>query len=93
MAHEKQKTRGILTRKRMAEKMDAIRRGDVERHKKYAARQDLRMRQVAAQRVASMQMELDRLHESHIRGSGLDQLRFDRARYLRDAINNKGISR
>ena len=93
MAHEKQKTRGIFTRKRMAEKMDAIRRGDVKRHATYAARQDLRMRQVAAQRVASMQMELDRLHESHIRGSGLDQLRFDRARYLRDAINNKGISR
>ena len=91
MAHENQKTRGIFTRKRMAEKMDAIRRGDVERHKKYAARQDLKMRQVAAQRVATMQMEMDRLHAAHLRGSGLDKLRFDRAVFLRNAINNKGI--
>ena len=63
-----------------------MRRENVERHK-YAARQDLRMKQVQAQRVATMQAELDRLHEASIRGSGLDQLRFDRMRFLRNTIN------
>ena len=87
MAHEKQKTRGVHTRKRLAERMAAIRRENVERHNKYAARQDLRMKQVQQQRVQTMQMELHRLHEASIRGSGLDRLRFDRMRYLRNTIN------
>ena len=87
MVHGTKKTRGVHTRKHLAEKMEAIRRENVSRHNKYAERQDLRMKQVQTQRVRTMQMELDRLHEASIRGSGLDKLRFDRMRYLRNTIN------
>ena len=87
MAHEKQKTRGVMTRKRAAERMALIRRENVARHNAYAARQDLRMRQVQAQRVQTMQMELDRLHESAIHGSGLDQIRLNRMNALKSVID------
>ena len=86
MAHQKQKTRGIMTRKRAAERMALIRRENVKRHNEFAARTDLKMRQVQAQRVATMQMELDRLHAAAIHGSGLDQIRMDRMNALKTAI-------
>ena len=87
MAHQKQKTRGIMTRKRAAERMALIRRENVKRHNEFAARTDLKMRQVKAQRVATMQMELDRLHAAAIHGNGLDQIRMDRMNALKAAMN------
>ena len=76
-----------MTRKRAAERMALIRRENVKRHNDNAARQDLRMRQVQAQRIQTMQMELDRLHESAIRGSGLDQIRLNRMNALKSVID------
>ena len=62
------KKRGIVTSKQAAARMDLIRRENVKRHNEFAARTQLKNSQVTVQRVAKMQMELDRLHEAAIRG-------------------------
>ena len=82
----KRKERGIVTRKRAAELMQHIRRENVNRHNEYASRSKLRESQVRAQRVATMQMELDRLHEAAIRGTGLDKIRINRMNVLKEVI-------
>ena len=81
-----QKTRGITTRKHAAERLLQIRRENVKRHNEFAARSKLKNDQVRAQKVATMQMELDRLHEAAIRGSGLDTIRINRMNLLKDMI-------
>ena len=83
---KQQEKRGIVTRKRAAELMQNIRRENVKRHNEYAARSKLRESQVRAQRVATMQMELDRLHEAAIRGNGLDKIRINRMNALKEVI-------
>ena len=86
--HKDAKKRGIVTRKRAAQRMDLIRRENVKRHNEFAARNALKAQQVAAQRVATMQQELDRLHEASIRGSGLDAVRINRMSTLREVIGS-----
>ena len=66
--------------------MQHIRRENVNRHNEYASRSKLRESQVRAQRVATMQMELDRLHEAAIRGTGLDKIRINRMNVLKEVI-------
>ena len=85
---EHAKKRGIMTRKRAAERMDLIRRENVQRHNMVTARNALKAQQVAAQRVATMQQELDRLHEASIRGSGLDAVRMNRMNALKQVIGS-----
>ena len=77
----------IVTRKRAQDRLSLIRRENVKRHNEYAAKIKLKQDQVTAQKVATMQMELDRLHESSIRGSGLDQVRINRMNALKNVIN------
>ena len=89
MAHKPDaKKRGIVTRRRAAQRMDLIRRENVKRHNEFAARSALKAQQVAAQRVATMQQELDRLHEAAIRGSGLDAVRMNRMNALKQVIGS-----
>ena len=83
------KTRGILTRKRAAELSSLIRRENVKRHNEYAARRTLKQDQIRAQRVASAQMELDRLHEAAIHGNGLDAVRINRMNALKQVIDTR----
>jgi len=83
---KQQEKRGIVTRKRAAELMQNIRRENVKRHNEYAARSKLRESQVRAQRVATMQQELDRLHHAAVRGTGLDQIRINRMNALKEVI-------
>ena len=83
---KQQEKRGIVTRKRAAELMQNIRRENVKRHNEYAARTKLRESQVRAQRVATMQQELDALHHAAIRGTGLDQVRINRMNALKEVI-------
>jgi hypothetical protein len=78
--------RGIVTRKRAAELMINLRRGNVKRHTDSAARTKLREDQIRSQRVVNMQLELDRLHAAAIRGSGLDKVRIDRMNILKQVI-------
>ena len=85
---EHAKKRGIMTRKRAAERMDLIRRENVQRHNMVAARSALKAQQVAAQRVATMQQELDRLHAASVHGTGLDALRINRMGQLRELIGS-----
>ncbi len=86
-ANPNAKKRGIMTRKRAAERMLQIRRENVKRHNEYAAKTKLKHDQVAAQRVATMQMELDRLHEAAVHGNGLDAVRINRMNALKEVIN------
>ena len=82
----KRKERGIVTRKRAAELMQALRRENGKLHNEYAARSKLREEQVRAQRVATMQAELDRLHQAATRGTGLDKVRINRMNALKEAM-------
>jgi hypothetical protein len=76
----------IAVRKKLATKLDLIRRENVVRHNRHAARSDLRMKQVQQQRVATMQQELDRLHGASVHGTGLDQARINRMAELTDIV-------
>jgi len=84
---KQQEKRGIVTRKRAAELMQNIRRENVKRHNEYAARSKLREEQVRAQRVATMQAELDALHHAAVRGTGLDKVRINRMNALKEAMS------
>ena len=88
MPAKQAKQRGIVTRKQAAARMDLIRRENVKRHNDFAARTTLKASQVQAQRVATMQMELDRLHAASIHGSGLDVVRINRMNALKQVIGN-----
>ena len=81
------KVRGVATRKRAAELMLNIRRENVKRHERSAARSKLHGDQVRAQRVATMQQELDRLHASAVRGTGLDRVRIDTMNLLKQVMS------
>jgi len=76
----------IVTRKRAQDRLNLIRRENVKRHNEYATRLKLKSEQVTAQKVATMQMELDRLHEAAIRGSGLDAVRINRMNTLKEIV-------
>ena len=78
------KKRGIMTRKSAQVRMDLIRRENLKRHNDVAARRTLRDSQIQAQRVRTMQAELDRLHANAIHGNGLDDVRFNRMNSLKD---------
>ena len=80
------KLRGVETRKQAAQRMMLIRRENVKRHNEFAARTKLKMDQVHAQRVQTMQMELDRLHGAAVRGNGLDNVRINRMNTLKGII-------
>ncbi len=73
-------------RKHIAEKRDLIRRQNVKRHNEFAARIALKQSQINAQKVATWQSELDRLHAASVHGSGLDAIRMNRMTSLRDII-------
>ena len=75
-----------MTRKRAAEKMQLIRRENVQRHNIYASRVKLKNDQLNAQKVTTMQMELDRLHGAAVRGNGLDAVRINRMNTLKSFI-------
>ncbi len=77
----------IDLRKTIAEKRDLIRRQNVKRHNESAARTKLKNKQINAQKVATWQSELDRLHGASVHGSGLDAIRFSRMRKLREIIS------
>ena len=53
------KLRGVETRKHAAQRMMLIRRENVKRHNEFAARTKLKMDQVHAQSVQTMQMDAD----------------------------------
>ncbi len=83
-----EKKRGIVTRKFAAQRMDLIRRENVKRHNEFAARRALKDSQIQAQRVRTMQMELDRLHESTVHGNGLDDVRLNRMNALKQVVGS-----
>ncbi len=78
----------IVTRKRAADWLSLIRRENVKRHIENTARHKLKNDQIIAQKVATMQMELDRLHAASIHGSGLDAVRINRMNALKGIIGN-----
>ena len=79
----------IAQRKRIAVRNDLIRRQNVKRHAENTARTKLKDDQHRAQRVATWQQELDRLHAASIHGSGLDAIRANRMTALKEMILKK----
>ena len=82
------KVRGVMTRKLAAERMHLLRKENVKRHNDFAAKVKLKAEQKHAQKVATMRMELDMLHSSTVRGSGLDVVRINRMNALKNVIGN-----
>ncbi len=78
--------KGIALRKNIAEKRDLIRRQNVKRHNEFAARMKLKNDQITAQKVATWQSEMDRLHGASVHGNGLDAIRFNRMNALKEII-------
>ena len=78
--------KGIATRKNTAARMALIRRENVQRHNIFASKVKLKNDQMNAQKVTTMQMELDRLHGAAVRGNGLDTVRINRMNTLKDII-------
>ena len=78
--------RGVVTQKHAAERLALIRHENVKRHNEFAAKTKLKNDRIHAQRIATMQMELDRLHGAATRGSGLDATRINRMKHLRQII-------
>ncbi len=76
----------IVTDKQAAARLLLIRRENVKRHNENSARINLKSSQVQKQKVATMQMELDRLHGSATHGSGLDVVRINRMNTLKQII-------
>ncbi len=76
----------IALRKDIVEKRDLIRKQNVRRHNEFAARMKLKESQLLAQKVATWQSELDRLHAASVHGSGLDTIRFQRMTSLRERM-------
>ncbi len=79
----------IEQRKRLAVRNELIRRQNVKRHAEHIARTKLKDDQNRAQRVATWQQELDRLHAASIHGSGLDAIRANRMTALKEMILKK----
>ena len=79
----------IEQRKRLAVRNELIRRQNVKRHAENTARTKLKDDQNRAQRVATWQQELDRLHAASIHGSGLDAIRANRMTALKEMILKK----
>ena len=79
----------IEQRKRLAVRNELIRRQNVKRHAEHIARTKLKDDQNRAQRVATWQQELDRLHAASIHGSGLDAVRANRMTALKEMILKK----
>ena len=78
--------KGIATRKRIADRLELLRRGNVKRHADYSARLKLQTDRAQHQRHATFQRELDNLHGNSLRGSGLDAIRINRMNALRSII-------
>jgi hypothetical protein len=79
---------GIVSSKAAQVRMELIRKENVKRHNDVAAKRTLRDSQIRAQRVRTMQAELDRLHASVIHGNGLDAVRFNRMNTLKEVLGS-----
>jgi hypothetical protein len=79
---------GIISRKAAQIRMELIRKENLKRHNEVAARRTLRDSQLQAQRVRTMQAELDRLHANAIHGNGLDEVRFNRMNSLKEVLGS-----
>ncbi len=79
-------TKKIVTDKQAASRMTLIRRENLKRHTENAARLALKTSQEQKHKVATMQMELDRFHESMVHGNGMDSARLNRMNSLKEII-------
>jgi hypothetical protein len=78
-----------ITSKAAAERLQVIRRQNVQRHHKAAAVTKLREELVRHTTNRNIQMELGRLHEASLRHSGLDVPGLNRMHELKQKVLNK----
>ena len=80
---------GISTRKKLADRLELLRRDNVKRHNMVTARDDLRAAQRAKQQQRQAQIEHDRLLGAMTSGLPVDKLRAERLEKLAKLIGNK----
>jgi hypothetical protein len=86
---KKKPVRKIVTHKAAAERLEVIRRQNVQRHHRAAATTKLREEIQRHTANRNYQMELDRLHEASLRHSGLDVPGLNRMYDLKQRVINK----
>ena len=85
----KKPQRKVVTHKAAAERLEVIRRQNVQRHHRAAATTKLREEIQRHTANRNYQMELDRLHEASLRHSGLDVPGLNRMHDLKQKVTNK----
>ena len=86
---EKKPVRKIVTHKAAAERLEVIRRQNVQRHHKAAATTKLREEILRHTANRILNFELDRLHEASLRHSGLDAAGLNRLHDLKQKVIDK----
>jgi hypothetical protein len=85
----KKPQRKVVTHKAAAERLEVIRRQNVQRHHRAAATTKLREEIQRHTANRNYQMELDRLHEASLRHSGLDVPGLNRMHDLKQKVIKK----
>jgi hypothetical protein len=81
--------RKVVTHKAAAERLEVIRRQNVQRHHKAAATTKLREEILRHTANRNLNFELDRLHEASLRHSGLDAAGLNRLHDLKQKVIDK----
>jgi hypothetical protein len=81
--------RKVVTHKAAAERLEVIRRQNVQRHHKAAATTKLREEIQRHTANRNLNFELDRLHEASLRHSGLDAAGLNRLHDLKQKVIDK----
>jgi hypothetical protein len=81
--------RKVVTHKAAAERLEVIRRQNVQRHHKAAATTKLREEILRHTANRNLNLELDRLHEASLRHSGLDAAGLNRLHDLKQKVIDK----
>ena len=76
----------VQVRKKIADRMELLRRDNVKRHNMVTEKNKLKTDRYNAQKVRQSQIEYDQLMGSASRGTGLDKLRAERMQHLSKLI-------
>ena len=78
----------VATRKKIADRLELLRRDNVKRHNMVTEKNNLKQARYNAQTVRQSQIEYDQLPGSASRGSGLDKARGERMQHLAKLISS-----
>ena len=78
----------VAVRKKIADRLELLRRDNVKRHNMVTERNDLKTKRYNAMKVRQAQIEHDVLLGSASRGTGLDKARGERMQHLSNIIHS-----